>query len=166
MTAMTMPALRLAPATLSDLDYLCRFCRADEAAQWCADAGREVYDPDAAARTLARMNGPSWVLVAADGLPLIAAGLNTLRPGVAQVWAVGTQGAWDGHWHAITRLGRRLLRDAIAQGIHRLEVVSLASREHTHMWYERGLGLALEARMQRYFTDRSDAVLHVLVLED
>lgn len=108
----------------------------------------------------------SWVLVAADGLPLIAAGLNTLRPGVAQVWAVGTQGAWDGHWHAITRLGRRLLRDAIAQGIHRLEVVSLASREHTHMWYERGLGLALEARMQRYFTDRSDAVLHVLVLED
>lgn len=163
---MTLPALRLGPAMLSDLAYLCRVCREDEKAQWRADTGRAVYDPDAAARTLARMDGPSWALVGADGLPMIAAGLHALRPGVMQGWAVGTQAAWDAHWHALTRLGRALLADALSQGIHRIEVVSLASRTHTHVWYQRGLGLAKEATMRRYFTDGSDAVLHARVSED
>lgn len=147
-----------------DFALLAMRCREDEKRQWCADTGRDQFDPDLCARSLARTDGPAWLLMSPGNEPWIAAGLEPVRPGVMRAWAIGTPEGWEKGWRSITKQGRRMLCEALGQGVRRIELVCLAEREAAHRWYAR-LGFRVEGRLSRFFADGSDGMMFAMTRE-
>lgn len=152
-----LPLVRYGRALLADLLYLAQRMRPDEIAQWCALTGSEHYSADALARALAPL--PADVLVARDSRPILAGGIDTLRPGVGEAWMIGTPEGWGRYGVAITRWGRRLLDESLAGAFHRVQTVALESRTAAHDWYVRGLGMNREGVLPGYFADGQNGVL-------
>lgn len=147
----------MVPATLADFAFIAPQLRADEVEQFMAMTGAYVYDPDVAARTFSAITGPAWALVAGDGRPYLLGGFQQVRPGVANVWLMGTEAGWATHWRTITKTVKRVLRDMLEGAFHRIELVVLASRIQTMGWYSR-LGFEREGVMKGWFANCSDAV--------
>lgn len=153
MTALVAP-------TVFDVGMLAMQMRADEIAQWCALTGQAEYDPDAAARAILSTMGPlAFCLIDADRQPIVAGGLKLLRPGVYEGWMIGSDAGWARHWRTITKATRRLHDGVLADGAHRIQLVTGANRVATHEWYERGLRMRREGRLRGYCADGSDAVM-------
>lgn len=165
--AIDLPAVRIGTPMLADYGYVAHRMREDERAQWCATTGREVYDAELCARTLALTPGIHFVLVGVDGFPFAVGGLEQIRPRVWQTWAAAVEGSWDTHWRTITRECRRQFRALFASGeAQRIETVALASRTRAREWYERGLGQRCEGTLRRYFADGQDGVIYACTMED
>lgn len=140
--------------------------RPDEIAQWKALTGYETYEPNSAALGFAMMQGPTFVLVGDDGVPVVAGGLEPIRPKVYQTWMVGTMDGWGKHWRAITKASRRLIDDLLASGeANRVQTMALTTRTEAHEWYRRGLGMDYEATLRGFFSDGSSAALFAKVRE-
>ena len=159
------PKVRLAVPILDDYCYLARRMRPDEIAQFLAMTGASSFDSDAAARAMAASQGATFVGVDRDNVPIMAGGLEPLRPGVFELWAVGTLAGWEAHWRAITLGCNRIIRDAFARGAHRVQITALASRTQAHEWYERGLKLRREAEHPGFFADGQTGITFARVKE-
>lgn len=155
--------LRLATPLVDDFCYLARRMRADEVDQFLALTGMDEFNSDVCARAAVLSNGPNWALLGPDDRPLFLGGFCPLRPGVYTAWAMGTPEAWTQHWHAITRVCRRAIRDLFASGAHRVEVLSLASRTEACAWYRDGLGMRFEGTHLRASAFGQDLVTYAKV---
>lgn len=150
--------LRLAVPIVEDFAYLARRMRDDERAQFQALTGARQYEADVAARAMACVAGPVFGLVDQRGIPVMVGGFEPVRPGVFNLWAVGTMQGWADHWRKITRTCNRLLEEMLAGDAHRVQTVCLASRTRTHEWYERGVKLRSEGTRRGYFADGQDGI--------
>lgn len=157
-----LPVLRVGTPLVGDYAHLARRMRPDEIAQWLALTGLAEYDPDLCARGFLSIPGPAWVLVGADNKPILLGGFEPMRAGVYRAWLLGTPEGWDAHWHAMTRICRRLCDGLFADGAHRIEVVALASRTEAHGWYEAGLRMTREGHHPGYFADGQAAVTYAI----
>ena len=153
---------RLVQATAADIACVAARMRPDEVAQWLALTGAKEYDADAAARAAIASGGPAWALVDISGRPFAVGGFHVERPGVANVWMMGTPDGWTKYWRAITRVCKRAISDLLAADFHRVEVTSLASRVCTHAWYRR-IGLTIAEPARAWFSDGSDAMTFAAV---
>lgn len=156
---MIAPGFRLSAPLIEDFAYLAKRMRRDEIEQFLAYSGLTEYVPDIAARAFALTPGRSFVLVGPDDLPVLAGGFQPLTGGVYDGWMVGTDAGWEKHWRAITKTGRRLMDMMFADGAHRIQIASLASRTAAHAWYERSLHMTREGVLKRYCADGQDAVM-------
>lgn len=157
----------LGTPSLFDLAYVAAKMRDDEKAQWCAMTGFATYDADIAARTFASTDGPSFCLYRHDGMPLVVAGLEPVRPGVFQTWMAGTPDAWSQHWLSMTKHCRRLFDSMFADGTaRRIQTYALESRRAAHVWYARGLLLHLEGVHRAFFADGQNAVCYARTVDD
>lgn len=151
-----VPLIRFGPALMADLLYLAQRMRPDEMAQWAALTGRP-FDADAMTRAVAGL--PADVLVGRDSLPILAGGIDTLRPGVGEAWMIGTLDGWAQYGAGITRWGRRILDNALVGAFHRVQTIALESRTAAHDWYVRGLGMTREGVQAGYFADGQNGVV-------
>lgn len=151
-------ALRVAQPMLHDYSYLAARMRSDEMQQFIALSGMAEYDADIAARAIASIPGPTYVVLEGDR-PVLLGGFDPLRPRVYEAWLVGTDEAWGRHGHAFTRICRRAIEQMLHGDAHRIQVCALASRAAAHTWYERGLGLTREAYMTAHCANGDDAIL-------
>lgn len=159
MTLLTDRAVSMYAASAADVVTLAHQIRPDEMAQMCALRGWDAYDPEAAARwIISSLSSQSWSLVGRDGLAFMVGGLDLVRPGVCECWAIATESAWEKHWKVMTMQCRRQIRRALAGGAHRVSTVALASRTAAHEWYERGLGMSSEGVRTAYFANGADGV--------
>lgn len=143
----------------ADVSLIVHNPRPDEIEQMCAIRGWDTYDPELAARwIIGGMSDDCWTLTGADGLPFAIGGLDVLRPGVAEVWGIGTMAGWDRYWWQITKQSRRVIDNALARGYHRVETVALASRTEAHEWYRRGLRLREEGLRVGHFANGADGI--------
>lgn len=154
---------RLAPLLASDLVMLAHTMREDEKEQMCAVMGFAKYDPDAAARVLISMRGMTYCVLDKTGSPVLAAGLEELRPKVYAAWMAGTDEAWAKHWRLITKTTIRETQALLNAGAaHRIEILSLPTRTATHKWYE-ACGFRFEGVQAKLFADGRDAFCHVKI---
>lgn len=156
--------ITIRPATPDDFVHVAVNMRADERAQWSAFRAKP-YNAMECAADMASHGLASWALLDGDGLAFYVGGLSNQRPGVFTTWAAGTPEGWNKHWRGITRESRRLLDDALANGAHRIEIVSLASRPEAGDWYSRGLGMKAEGTLHRYAGDGQDAIMYAKTTE-
>jgi len=164
MTAMIGQGCRVDRALATDVAIVCRNPRPDEMDQMCALRGWEQYDPEAATRQIiSGMSADCWTLIGHDGIPFAVGGLDLIRPGVLEVWGIGTMAGWDRYWREITRHSRRVVDNALAAGYHRIETVALASRTGAHEWYRRGLRLSDEGPRAGYFANGADGIGFAIV---
>ena len=121
---------------------------------------REKYDIDSAAIGNFTVAGPKWV-IKADDEPICIGGFVPQRPGVYRDFMLTTPEAWK-HWFAVTRIARRVMDGMLANGAHRLECVTPATRlayqPKIEKWYA-ALGYTREAPLWRYCANGSDAVI-------
>ena len=130
---------------------------ADERAQLEAFTG-EPYDVDSAAVGNFMAPGPKWGIYA-DDEPIIVGGFNYQRPGVWRDFMLTTPEAWEKHWFHVTRVARRIMTAMFTSGqAHRLECISLASREKAFRWYD-VLGYHREGTLYGYCANGADAVI-------
>lgn len=160
--ALAVPAVRLSVPVCGDWVHLAHTMRPDEIAQFEAMTAR-AYDADQAAGAFIAAPGIKYALIGAEGRAFAAGCFEYVRPGVIETWGIGTLSAWTNHWRAITKVCRRQIDSFLANGAHRVQIVSLASRTQAHVWYERGLGLKREGTLRKFFPDGSDAVMHAKV---
>jgi hypothetical protein len=141
------------------LDYLkvCFKMPEDERAQLEAFTG-EPYDVDGAAIGNFTALGPKWGIYV-DEEPIIVGGFVQQRPGVWRDFMLTTPEAWEKHWFSVTRISRRIM-DAmlISKQAHRLECISLASRERAFPWYK-VLGYNREGTLYGFCANGADAVI-------
>lgn len=129
--------------TLLDLLHLCLHLRGDNVDEYLAKTFNDRFDPDTAALEFANLDGPKFVLRDAAGVPVCAAGLTSVSPGVMECWMLCTD-AWADHWIAITRHTRTIMNVALETGgIHRIQHKCLASRKQAAKWYA-SIGLKAE----------------------
>ena len=114
-----------------DWVQLARTMRPDEIAQFEAMTGRD-YNADQAAGAFIAAPGIKYALIGADSAAFAAGCFEHVRPGVIETWGVGTLPAWSQHWRAITKVCRRQIDSFLANGAHRVQIVSLASRTAAH----------------------------------
>lgn len=152
------PEVRIGTPLVEDWAWLARHLRPDEASEFAAMTGRP-FDPGNAATTYIASTGLKYVLVDRNNLPLAAGCFERVREGVLETWAIGTLEAWDKHWRTITKVCRRQMDGLLASGVHRIQIVAMASRIEAHEWYERGLLMQREGLMKGYCADGSDAVM-------
>lgn len=157
--------VRRASASLFDFARLAYAMRPDERDQWCAFRGLSKYDPEACARDMVSHGPASWVLLEDDGTPFFVGGFTCQRPGVWTNWGAGTLDGWARHGRAITRICRREMDALLADGAHRIEIISLADRTAAADWYARGLGMTEAALLRHYAADGRDAVCYARIAE-
>lgn len=148
-------------ATAADIACVAAKMRPDEQQQWSALTGR-VYDADSATRMAIQVGGHAWALVDGSGRPFLVGGFHVDRPGVANVWLMGTMDGWEKHWRQITKICRRSIAAMIDSEFHRVEVTSLASRTEAGKWYAR-IGLTHTEPQAAWFADGSDAVTYAAI---
>ena len=159
-----IPEIRLGTPIVQDFAYVAANMRPDEIAQYLALTGLSEYVPDVAARAFIATPGPQFVMVARDGLPVLAGGFAPVRQGVFEGWLVGTVDGWATYWRAMTKVCRGLMDDLFTSGgAHRIETFALASRTQAHEWYERSLMMQREGTMKGYFSDGQDAIVFARV---
>lgn len=119
---------------------------------------QQPFDIDRIAAMHYGIPGPKWV-IKADDEPLVVGGFALQRPGVYQDYLLTTPAAWAEHWFAVTRICRRLMDAMLKSGTaHRLECISLASRERCWKWYGI-LGYNREATLHGYCANGADAIM-------
>lgn len=153
-------SLRLADPVLEDFVHVTRYMRADEREQWLALTGADEYRSNTLALAAANTPGHRWALIDADNRPVLIGGFEELRPGVWECWQMSTAESWAKHWRAFTKITRRMIRWALANGAHRVQTVALATRQAAHQWYERALGLRCEGRLAGYFATGADGLMY------
>jgi hypothetical protein len=159
-----LPEIRVGSPIVEDFAHIARHLRQDERMQYLALTGLAEYVPDVAARAFAATSGPQFVMVARDGLPVLAGGFAPVRRGVFEGWLVGTDEGWAKYWRAMTKVCRGLMDDLLTTGgAHRVETFAVAGREHAHEWYERSLLMHREGTMKGYFCDGQDAIVFARV---
>lgn len=157
----------LGPANLADIEFVAMQMRIDERIQWCANTGREAYEPFLCARTLAFQDGPQYTLLDPAGVVIGVGGFVPVRPRVYQTWAASVVGSWGLHWRDITRHCRAQIDAMLASGeAQRIETIALSTRPMAHAWYAKGLRQKFEGTLRRYFSDGSDAVVYARTTED
>jgi RimJ/RimL family protein N-acetyltransferase len=159
-----LPAVRVVQAQPDHLWRVAQFMREDERDQYRAWTGAAAYDMRACYQDMLAKGEATWALLDRRGAAFYVGGLSNLRPGVFECWAAGTPEGWAAHWRAITRHTRRVLDATLGNGVHRIEIVSLAERTAAGAWYAR-LGLVAEGRLRRYFADGRDAIIYAKVKE-
>lgn len=166
MNMQTTHKVTLHRAIAGDVAMIARNPRPDEIEQMCALRGWERYDPEAATRQIIGSMGPDcWTLTGTDGLPFAVGGFDVIRPGVLEVWGLGTMDGWARYWREITRQSRGVIEGALAAGYHRVETVALASRTDAHKWYthRNGLRLTCEGPRAGYFANGADGIGFAIV---
>ncbi len=167
MDGMASTGTKLLAATIADVVMLCQGMRQDEREQFLAVGPFDAYDPELAARTLIAKQGPSFSIVAEDGMPIVVGGFEPVGVGVWQTWMVTSDAAWSGHGLAITRHTRRTM-DAllISESCHRIQTTALASREQALTWYERGLRMRREGVLRGFGKHGEDVAIFARVRGD
>lgn len=154
-------SLHLRPLTVLDLLSVCRYIVTDELGQEHAFLGQALDSESRALRTW-HFPGPKWAVADESEQAIAAGGFIEKRPGVAESWFLSTSDTWK---HAdVTDLVKSVKDGALVETYHRVETVSLASRERAHRWYAR-LGMQKEATLKKYCADGQDAVLFVSTRE-
>ena len=143
--------------TLLDFIQVCIDMPQNERENFEALTG-EKYNVDGIAVGNFCVAGPKWV-IKADDKPICVGGFVPQRPGVWRDFMINTPDAWEKHWFGVSRICRRAL-DAmfLSKQAHRLECISLASREKALRWYK-VLGYNREATLYGYCATGADAVL-------
>lgn len=141
---------RLEAPTLHDLLYLTANMRQDEIEQWRALVDPEPFNFEAAAARMYAMPGVKFSLIGPGDKLLVAGGFFDMGNGVLRSWMAGTDWAWRDHWRSITEGTRFVMECLLDDGYRRLETYSLASRELTHTWYAKGLGMQPEGQLRGY----------------
>ncbi len=161
-----IPDLRLGIPLVQDFAWIADRMRPDEVQQFLSFSGMHEYVPDIAARSMAMCNGPAFVFVDPQNLPVIVAGFIPLRRGVYEAWMAGTMEGWAKHWRAITKVCRREMDRLLNNGAHRIQICAQAKREKTLEWYERGLLMKREGTHKGFCADGTDAVMFARTSED
>ncbi len=118
----------------------------------------EKYNVDSIAVGNFMVNGPKWV-AKVDDEPICVGGFAYQRSGVWRDFMINTPVAFEKHWFPLTRICRRAMNSMfISKQAHRLECITLASREQAMKWY-RVLGYNREATLNGYCANGADAVL-------
>ena len=112
---------------------------------------------DAAYRRALAEPGCSWAGLV-DGAVIGAAGIMPLHPGVGRAWAL-IGGLPTPLWLALTRAVDRVVSEALAGGLHRVET-TVDRRFGAGLHWARLLGFRLEALMQGYGPDGTDHFLY------
>ncbi|MGI9305772.1 MAG: hypothetical protein ACR2P5_00545 [Gammaproteobacteria bacterium] len=103
-----------------------------------------------------------FTIVNTRGEVLMLIGADWLRSGVIRTWSLSTT-RWPTHVKTVTRDVRRMLDIMInAMAVHRIEIVSLATRTDAHRWFER-LGFECEGTLRGYGIDANDFKLFARV---
>lgn len=157
-----IPQVRIGTPLVRDWLHLAERMTLDERAEVASITG-QPFAADSAAQTYIAVAGLKYVLVGRDGFPLAAGCFEHVRPGVVEAWGMGTPEAWGACWRAITKISRRQMDFLLSNGTHRVQIVSPATRNRAHEWYERGLLMQREGVLRSYFADGSDAVMHARV---
>ena len=150
-----------------DVYHISLNMREDEIEQYLAITGLDNYDPDVCTRTVLGMMGEiRFCLFDDDGQAYCIGGYLEISPKVFQTWMMGTNEGWEKHWRSITKFSRRTM-DALLESdrCNRIQCTSLSTREFTHNWYKRGLGMKYESLIQKYYADGRDAVCYVRIKE-
>jgi hypothetical protein len=155
------PPTNIRPPRLSDIWQMCANLRQDEIDKYMAMNSEPHWDFEQAARRFDRMIGHKICLFDTDGAPIIVAGWEPIVPGVFDGWMLGTEEGWDKHWRAITRVTRWGMDYLMASGAHRLQIMSLASRDKACEWYERGLKMRQEGTLALYGRHGEDVATFV-----
>ena len=109
----------------------------------------EEQDPFDLAEKIVFLPGVQGAVFSSQGAPVAAAGATPLWPGVAGVWAFGTD-RFPEVGLAATRYVRRVLTpNLLAAGFHRAECKSMEGHEEAHRWLE-ACGLHREATHPKY----------------
>lgn len=156
--------VRLVPAMLHDFIVVAARMREDEREQWQAFRNLGHYSADECARDMLSHGPFAYALVDENGAFFVG-GFTNQRPNVWTCWAAGTSEGWGRHWHAITRVCRRHMAILFANGAHRVDIISLASRPRAGDWYTRFLGMQPEGTLHRYAGNGEDAICYAKVKE-
>lgn len=145
----------------SVLDFLmvCQELREDEQRQIEASTG-EPYDFKKVVAMMCNTPQPRWVVLE-DGKPIALIGYTQRRPGVWRDWMMSTDAVWKKPI-AITRICRQIMETMEANGAHRLECVSMATRVMAHKWY-RSVGLKFEGILRSWGAHGEDAMMFARV---
>ena len=150
---------------MMDLLKLCSRPRKDDVDQYIELSGKQ-WDVDEVANDLYSRIGLKFVLLDDDNEPLVAFGLDEILPGVWQTWMIGSQGAWDKHWRAITRNCRKIMNGLMEnERVRRIQTIALVSRVETCKWYERGLKMSQESIAKGFGVTGQDIVCYVRLRE-
>lgn len=157
------PMLRVDTPTALDLAFLAQRMRGDEFRQFTGLTGIDRDVGDAAGRAAIGCRGPVWCIY--DGpAPIMAGGFDPIRPGVFEVWGIGTPAGWHDHGAMISRTAARFCRRMLDTGrAHRLQIQALADRPQAHEWYRRALRMQHEATLSRAAADGGDLLIFARV---
>lgn len=112
-----------------------------------------------------QFKGQRYTLLTDKREPVSVMGWHEMWPGVASVWAFGTD-KWPSVVRTMTKLGKRvILPTLIAEGIHRAECKALAHRADTAKWLPT-LGLKQEAVLVGFGSRREDFILYAWTRTD
>ena len=125
-------------ATIPMIWTMCAGARADEIEQYEAVSGKEYRTEDMAQFFIASP-GERFAIMVGDEC-IAAGGFHPVSVGVGATWMITTDASWR-HWRIITRESKRVMRQALRHGYHRLETQALTTRTDACRWYEKGLGM-------------------------
>jgi len=118
------------------------------------------FDAEDVALRCYGQKGPSHVFVD-GGRPYFAAGFSIVNPGVAVSWSMSTEACLK-HVLEMTRVSRAVIRTLLKDsGIHRVQIMCMASRQHARRWYE-SLGAAHEATLKGYGRNGEDFAVYAI----
>lgn len=146
--------------TEDQLLSICSRLEASELQERLAIDGYE-YDPVLLASRLVRREGPAHVFLDAQRVPYFAAGFSLDRPGVMTAWSVSTVEC-PAHVLEMTRVSRRVIKTLLGNGVHRINILCLASRGHARRWYE-SLGATHECTLTAYGAGGEDFALYTIL---
>jgi hypothetical protein len=137
----------------------------------CTDLRDEEWDQiekfglkrnvDALILSVANMPGKSWVLrEEGHGRAYVIGGVVPVRPGVVSSWCLVSNWGWNERASAVTAFVADAVAETLESGVHRIETLSLATREAAHRWYTK-VGLHFESTLKHACVDGSDAVMYV-----
>lgn len=149
--------LFLAQPRLVDFLHVCHQVSEDQRREYVALQGKP-FDADCVALELANRGAPYWAIVSQTGETIAIGGFTWIRKGVWQDWLLYAEGCWSEHWRGLSKICRRVI-DTMMQDSHRIQCITLASRDSARSWY-RILGYEYEATLKGFGCDGEDAVIY------
>lgn len=132
---------------------------------------REIYatrgsrDPEHLIYSLVVLHEFAWVICADDGEPAAVIGAMALWPGVAAMWAFGTD-RWPEVVLSVTKHAIRFMVPKLLElGFHRGEARALASRNDVARWLGL-LGFKKEAVLSGFGSGREDFALYAWTADE
>jgi hypothetical protein len=156
--------LKVHPAGLVDLVYVCRNMAADQRAQ-IEEMGGLRINPEILAANLYTSCERAWVGVEPDGAPLFVGGFDYLHDGVYQDWLITRPEAWTHHAVSMTKVCRGMIDDLMREGAHRVQAMVLAERKKVRDWY-RLIGYQHEGTLKAYTAFGKDVVIYARTNSD